>query len=218
MLPISCSWLKTPPWFLEGDGAAPTTSLTPLFWRGLRCHPPGVNPSWHLKCPAPSPAAPNLKIPRDFRGYLPLGLARSGASAGAGTAPWLCFPSSLQAAENIIKQLHPARICQENEAGGMKSGRGARKHEQAVPCQREAGAAPGEVSVPRALSPPSPQAAPGPQPGSSSRKEPGICLPGRKSFGKVGGYCTGINPLVAGGWRHFFVVDGLEGALGCCGG
>lgn len=80
--------------------------------------------------------------------------------------PWLCFPSSLQATENIIKQLHPARICQENEAGETKSGEGASKHEQAVPCQRQAGAAPGacrEVAEPPAPSPPSPWAAPRPR-------------------------------------------------------
>lgn len=65
----------------------------------------------------------------------------------------------------------------------MKSGEGARKHEQAVPCRREAGTAPGgcrEVAEPQTPSPPSPQGSP--QPGCPSRKEPGACWPQREKL------------------------------------
>lgn len=103
LVPTVCSWLQTPPWFLEQ-------------------HPPphshlsfgGDTVATRLLSPQLHPLQPqNKRLAQDFRWSLPLGLARSGESAEAGTAPWLRFPSSLQASENIIKQLHPARICQE---------------------------------------------------------------------------------------------------------
>lgn len=64
----------------------------------------------------------------------------------------------------------------------MKSGKGARKHEQAVPWQQEAGTAPGRWQSPEPTQPP---AAPGPQPGSPSRKEPGVAGPRGKVLGKL---------------------------------
>lgn len=52
---------------------------------------------------------------------------------------WPSFSSSLHASENIIKQLHPGRICQENKAREMKCSEGADKQGCSVPAQCEAG-------------------------------------------------------------------------------
>lgn len=106
------------------------------------CCVPGER-SWHLpvliplaaQVPSPSPlghllAREALRIS---------GLAQNGKSTEVGKVIWPSFSSSLHAAENISKQLHPGRICQENKEREMRCSGGARKQGCSVPAQREAG-------------------------------------------------------------------------------
>lgn len=106
------------------------------------CCVPGER-SWHLpvliplaaEVPSPSPSGHLLA-----REALRIsGLAQNGKSTEVGKVIWPSFSSSLRAAENISKQLHPGRICQENKEREMRCSGGARKQGCSVPAQREAG-------------------------------------------------------------------------------
>lgn len=98
----------------------------------------------------------------------------------------------------------------------MKSGKGARKHEQAVPWQQEAGTAPGrwQIPNPKSQSPPSPRQPPGPSPALPAGRSLGPACHRGKALGKLVDVALGETcwSLVGGG--TIFLLDGWEGALG----
>lgn len=169
-------------------------------------HP--LSPPWQLH-PCSWPGHLIAKETQDFGSSPPLGLVQSSDPSAAGScsagfvlgqvSAWPGSSSSLHAAENIIKQLHPAGICQENQARDRNTRRVPVNTSRRLRASLRLAQPRGGGSL--EPGPPSPGTA-----ALSSGKEPGARWPRRMRVGcgRVGGHCAGTNPLFSVGWNRCF--------------